>query len=162
MVLLVIAIGGLSSAVVSSIHLSRTNEQTAIADDAARRMVAELKTAGFADIFATFNADPNDDPRGPGSAPGPNFAVRGLTPLPEDPDGFVGEIQFPTGVLGGGLALDETIVDPSLGLPRDLNADGDQLDLVQTGYIVLPVVVRIQWKGAAGRRWIELRTVVTE
>ena len=42
MTLLLIAIGGLSSAVVSSVRLSRTNEETAIADDAARRMIAEL------------------------------------------------------------------------------------------------------------------------
>jgi len=162
MILLVIAIGGLSSAVVSSIRLSRTNEESAIADDAARRMIAELRTVGFLDIFASFNADPGDDPGGAGSAPGPNFVVVGLTPQNDDADGLVGEIRFPTAPLGPGVALNEDSQDSNLGMPRDLNGDGDSTDLVQTNYLVLPVSVRIQWTGSAGRSFVELRTVITE
>jgi hypothetical protein len=163
MILLVIAVGGLSSAVVSSIRLSRTNEESAIADDAARRMIADLRTVGFLDIFASFNTDPGDDPSGAGSGPGPNFAVVGLTPRNDDADGLVGEIRFPTAPLGLGLALNENSADHrDLGLPRDLNGDGDTTDLVQTDYLVLPVIVRIQWTGSAGRSFIELRTVITE
>ena len=145
MALLLIAIGGLSGAVISSIRLSEVNEQTAIADEAARRMLAEMSGVQFDQIFATFNADPNDDVFGPGLGEGPNFAVRGLTPRHDDPDGFVGEIQFPTVPFNGGLGIDENTDDISLGMPRDLTGDDDTDDVIQGGYLVLPVKVRLEW-----------------
>lgn len=165
MTLLVIAIGGLSSAVVSSVRLSRTNEETAIANDAARQMIAEMRNVGFSTIFVSFNTNAADDPGLAGSAPGPNFPVPGLSPQADDPDGMVGEIEFPEGNLGLGVALDETRngnLDALLGLPRDLNGDGDADDLVQNDYIALPVTVRVRWTGSAGRSVVTLRTVITE
>ncbi len=150
--LLLVAIGSLSSAVVSSIQLSRSNEETAIADDAARQQMAQLRTVAFANIFANFVA-------------APDFDVRGLTPRRDDPDGRVGEIIFPT----VGLELREDVVDPDLGLPRDLNGDGyppvgpspDGAD--HSGdYIVLPVTIRLEWVGASGNRWTELNALLVE
>ena len=165
MVLLIIAIGGVSGALVSSVQLSRANEETAIADDAARRMAARLDTVPFMEIFATFNADPGDDPDGFDTAPGASFDVRGLTFRTSDPDGRVGEILFPTAELAGGLALVESVEVPLQGMPRDLNGDG----LVDVGpvdrtdeYIVLPVTIRLEWRGASGNRRLELHAVLVE
>ena len=60
-VILLVAVGGLSGAVVSAIRLSRATEETALADDAARAMAAQLTLTPIGDVFRTFNPDPGDD-----------------------------------------------------------------------------------------------------
>jgi type II secretory pathway pseudopilin PulG len=165
---LLVAVGGLSSAVVSARQLARANEETAIADAAARATAESLQDrlvdVAFRDIFASFNADPGDDPGGPGTAPGKDFAVRGLSVRPDDPDGFVGEIRFPAVDLGAGdLALREDFDDPSLGMPRDLNGDGDQDGADHSDdYVILPVTVRLEWKGVSGNRFLEVDLLLVE
>lgn len=156
-VVLLVAVSGLSSAVVSALNLAHSNEETAIASDAARQVAESLQDVNFSDIFATFNSDPADDPGGAGVAPGNNFAVTGLAPLSADADGLAGQIIFPTSGLGGAaVALREDAVDLSLGLPRDLNADGN-VDAANhaNDYVLLPVTVRIDWQGSSGVRFLE-------
>ena len=163
MVVLLVAIGSVSSTVVSTTNLSRGNEQVAIADEAARQMAARLKETGFRDIFATYNTDPADDPFNPGTAPGADFAVRGLSPRRNDPDGLPGRIEFPT-VVGatGALELREDAPNDALGMPRDLNGDGlDALDH-SDDYIVLPVSIIVEWSGAGGQSQLRLDLVLTE
>src|SRR5262245_44151515 len=109
-VFLLIAVGGLSSAVLSSIKLSRTTEESAIADDAARAMAGTLQTVNFAEIFKRYNSNPNDDPNAPGTAPGSTFDVPGLTPRTGDADGRVGRLIFPSVDLGAGEVLREDVV----------------------------------------------------
>ena len=53
------------------------------------------------------------------------------------------------------LITDETLTDAALGLqlglPRDLNGDGDSNDAIAgTGARLLPVVVRLRWRSQAG------------
>ena len=159
-VFLLIALGGLSSAVISSLKLSRTTEETSIADDAARRMAGELQTVNFSAIFASYNANPNDDPNLPGTAPGAAFDVRGLTPRNGDPDGRVGRLVFPSVDLGAGEVLREDVVDPRLGMEegegRDLNGNGETDDDVTLDYAILPVRIVLEWTGPGGNRSHEL------
>ncbi len=149
---LMVALGSLVAVVTSTQQLSRTNHESALAYAAAQRMAGELQTVAFAEIFARYNTDPDDDPGGlPGSAPGPNFNVRGLAPQTDDADGFVGRIMFPEQATGIGSAVElrEDWVDDSLGMPRDLNGDGAVDGANHAGdYIVLPVTLRIEWRGA--------------
>jgi len=164
-VVLVIALGSLSGTVVSTTHLTRTNEQLALADEAARGMAATLQVTQFSSIFATYNGNPLDDPGGPGTAPGPNFDVRGLNLRNGDPDGMVGRIEFPTVLVGGGPVeqLREDVENAALGMPRDLDGDGlDLLDHAPDDYIVLPVSILIEWVGAGGNAVLRLDLVLTE
>lgn len=51
--------------------------------------------------------------------------------------------------------------ETGLGLPRDLNGDGDALDEdVSADYRLLPVRVRIAWDGVLGPQEVEVRTLL--
>ena len=127
-------------------------------DRAARRMI-EVPGETFAGL-RTLRPGHFDDPGGAGTAPGPNFVIAGLQPLKNDADGCVGEIVLPT-VSGAGSILREDVVDLSLGTPRDLNLDGvtdggnHALD-----YRILPVLVRLRWRGEHGPQEIVMRTIL--
>jgi prepilin-type N-terminal cleavage/methylation domain-containing protein len=159
---LTIAAGGLMSSIVASMALTRVNNETALAQTYARRAIENMQGVDFADVFATFNNDPDDDPGGAGTAAGANFQAFGLEPMAADADGRPGQISFPAIVVGGVEQLREDVDDPALGMPRDLNGDGhtDALDHA-ANYRVLPVRVRVQWRGAAGPRTITVETLLT-
>jgi hypothetical protein len=83
---------------------------------------------------------------GPGGDPGPFFQVRGLTPVPGETRN--GTILIP---------VDETATDEDLdcrlGMPRDLNGDGDASDTDVSGAArLIPVILEVNWKGFAGIR----------
>jgi len=160
--LLLIAVGGLSGAVVTSRQLSRATDETARADLAARDMAERLFEVPFSDIFATFNTDADDDPGGPGTAPGAGFAVAGLAPTADDPDGMCGEIVFPAQDVAGVLQLLEGLDMPAYGMPRDLNGDGDDDDDASDDYVILPVTIRISWLGTAGEQRLEISQILYE
>jgi hypothetical protein len=156
---LAIAVTSLMSLVVSSIQLGRVNRETALAHQAARRICEEIQVDAFAEIFARRNALAADDPGGAGTAPGAAFDVLGLQPRAGDPDGRVGEILFPT----IGAELREDLVDAGLGMPRDLDGDGGVDGADHAGdYVVLPVRVRVAWRGVTGERQIEAVTLLME
>jgi type II secretory pathway pseudopilin PulG len=141
---LAIAITSLMSLIVSSITLSRVNHETSIAHEAARRTIEEVQGTEFSNILAVWTANPN-------------FAVRGLTPLAADVDGMVGAISFPT-VAG---QLREDVVDAGLGMPRDLDGDGVVDAADHSGdYNLLPVRVRLSWRGVSGNRTVDLTTIL--
>jgi hypothetical protein len=150
MLLLTIAVGGLAGSVTFGLKLHRTNQESAVAEQAARAIVAELRTETFDDIFSVFSANPN-------------IAVAGLNAQPDDPDGMVAELVFPTTVAGGPLELHENAPMPALGCPRDLNGDGATDAANHAGdYVVLPVTVRLRWRGAAGDCLQEYHVVLTQ
>lgn len=162
-VLLLVAVGGLSGAVLSSLRLSRTTEESTRGDEAARALAARMQIQAFGDLFRLYNAYPDDDPAGKGTAPGAAFDVAGLTPRAGDPDGRVGRIVFPTVDLpGGAQALREDVVDARVGMPRDLNGDDapDALDHAND-YVLLPARLIVEWTGAGGDRSYELDVVLT-
>lgn len=164
MLVLVVAVGGLSGALMSGINLSRANDETEVARERAFQMAEAIQAETFRDIFALFNEDPNDDPGGPNTAPGAGFAVDGLTPRGGDADGMVGRIAFPTvedGFLG--LQLREDVLDPALGMPRDLDGDGN-VDVAnhEDDYVVLPVTVLVEWRGVTGDAQVAVNLLLVE
>jgi len=151
-IFLLVAIGGLSGAVLSSLRLSRATEESAHADAAVRALAADMQTGAFDALFRLYNGDPGDDPV-PGTGPGNAFDVRGLEPVRNDPDGRVGEVIFP----GDGVTLREDWNDRLLGMPRDLDLlEPDADPSVATAYRILPLVVRVRWNGAAGVQQVQL------
>lgn len=155
---MVIALCGTASTVVTTSALNRQSHDTAVARKAAESMVEALRNTAFATVFAQYNTATSDDPGGPGSAPGSNFAVEGLTPVAGAPGGVAGQIFFSS----AGPDLRENVVDAKLGMPRDLTGD-----ILQDGfdhasdYRVLPVRVRIRWTGRSGPRSVELQTLLS-
>ena len=148
-----------ASTVITTGALNQKNHETEVARRAAENMLEVLRNTDFTKVFPSYNSTPADDPNGAGTAPGNLFAVPGLAPLPGAPGGVAGQIFFPC----PGPALYENVVDASLGMPRDLNADGviDAANHVGDNH-VLPVRVRVQWKGKSGPRTVELSTLLSE
>jgi len=142
-----ITMAGLTGTQLTSIALSRANQDLSLATDAAQSVLEELRAEpDFHAIYLRWNANPDDDPAGT-VGPGNAFDVRGLEPAPDDPDGRVGEVIFP----GDGMQLLENLDDRLLGTPRDLDLDGviDGQDQ-SIRYHLLPVLVRVRWLSARG------------
>lgn len=148
----VIVIGILSmiGALLSGLRLVELNRETSRAHAAARAAMERIHATGFDEIYRSFNAVGSDDPGGMNTAPGATFAVTGLRPPPGVAS--VGTIEFPA--TGG--ALDEAFVDAGMGMPRDLDGDGIVGGALGGAYLVLPVRVRITWRGSAGDQSLQL------
>ena len=157
MTIMTVAFGMFTSTRISSSRLRSINRDTARATDAAREVIEAMRNREFRNVYALFNADPDDDPGGAGTAPGARFAVPGLEPV--EAGELVGEIAFP--VVDG--VLRETSDLAELGMPRDLDGDSviDAEDRA-ADYVILPVSVRVEWKGAFGPRHVTLHTMLTE
>jgi hypothetical protein len=128
------------------IYCQRSNEaaeQKKKAIDAASARIEFLKSQPFDTLLARF---------GPGSGADANrFDVPSL-------DSDIGRAH-------GRMLLyfDETnpTHEEGIGLPRDLNGDGDATDRdVSSDFRILPVRVRVTWNGALGEQEIELRTLL--
>ena len=130
-----------------------------MAVEAARGMLEDMHNRNFGAVYTTYNADPADDPEGAGTAPGRYFEIEGLSPTSDDPDGFVGEIFFPT---SSGPLL-ENVVNADLGMPRDLNGDMIIDDADHTlDHLLLPVRLVVTWQGRAGVRTFEISTILAD
>ncbi|MBI5363196.1 MAG: type II secretion system protein [Planctomycetes bacterium] len=151
-IIVVIAIMTISMAmyaqtISSASRLDPVANETMLAAEGARLTLERMRAEDFDKVFALYNADPTDDPGGPGTAPGNTFTIDGL--LPSTTGGVVGRIDFP--IVNG--APRETFVDEMLGLPRDLNCDGfvdgnsRALD-----YAILPFRVHVEWASKTGRQ----------
>lgn len=160
----VILVTGVLSFAQAMISLERAQQHTrevGRATQAARQVLEGIQAQAFAEAFRYYNGTPTDDPGGAGTAPGKNFSVPGLSAKADDPDGFVGEVIFPTPADQPGV-LRENTVDAKLGMPRDLNGDGliNNLADYSTTYTILPVRVRVEWVGVGGPGVVELRTLL--
>ncbi len=151
----VIAILGALGAVTSSSDLTSSTRETTTALAAAQLMMERLHGTPCEEVWARYNDLPLDDLDASGTSTG--FAVEGLDARNGDADGLVGRIVLPCPA----GPLSELWVDPSLGMPRDLNADGVQDADDRSGdYSVLPVRVLVEWRGRSGDRTIELAGVL--
>jgi hypothetical protein len=125
--------------------LRRTTRERTLAQNAVRSISERIHAAseGFADeperwaadLLATYGA---------GGSAGEHFDVLGLAEVAEGQR--VGTITFGT---------DETVSDQDfgreLGLPRDLNGDGDATDTdVSASARILPVTLTLRWTGENG------------
>ena len=161
---MVVGLMGFLQVIVMAIGSSNANREADLATDAARQQIEVMQASIFQDLFRTFNDDPSDDPGAPGTAQGADFAVAGLDADPADPDGMVGRIELPSvAVVGSPQQLREDFQSTSLGTPRDLNGDGNQDSLDHSSdYKILPVVVRLRWRGSTGISKMEFRTVIVD
>jgi hypothetical protein len=160
MAMFVLIVGVLSFAqtLVSLERVDGKTREASQATEAARAVMEKIAAEAFAEAFRRYNAVPSDDPGGAGTAPGATFSVAGLSPRSGATS--VGEVIFPVDPDAPG-AMDETITDGLLGMPRDLNGDGDSTDQnVTTSYMVLPVIVRVRWQSASGPGEVSLRTML--
>ena len=153
---------GYLRSVSESVFLGETNRETAVASDVMRGVIEELQQADFSGLFASYNADATDDPGGAGTGAGPYFDAPGFAARRGDADGRVGEISFPTPA-GAPATLTEVPDAPFPYCPRDLDLNGDArgADVTDT-YRILPVRVRMEWRGVSGDRVLELATILAE
>lgn len=158
MAVLLVALSILSRTIAGVSRQRAINHENGAAVAAAFSTFERMRNTDFDRVFARFNADPDDDPGGAGSAPGNRFLVDGLG-LDPAAGGFHGEIVFPE-VAG---ELREDVVNADLGMPRDLNNDSvvDGRDHAND-YRILPVLIRIRWSGKAGVRDLEIATSLCE
>lgn len=130
------------------VYGSRSNlaaEQKKKAVDAAAARIEFLKAQPFSRLVEDYGA---------GNGTGADrFAVPALS---SDTSVASGQIL---------LYLDETnpTGEAGLGLPRDLNGDGDSTDDDVTGsYRLVPVKVVVSWEGSFGPQQVEVRTLLRE
>ena len=153
LIVLTICMGMFSSTIVSTARQNRLKRETAMAAEAARRMLEILRSETFDEVFRRYNADPADDPGGAGSAPGRGFVIEGLSAVEGDEDGLPGEILFPS----EGPELREDSAMEALGMPRDLSGDAEiDADDHSADYVILPVQIRVRWQGMAGARTFDV------
>ena len=162
--LVVMAVLGVAVVMYTSMLIATTRqrvlhrEQT-LATNAARTIFEEMRNEPFPLVFAMYNADTEDDPEGPGTAPGNRFHVQGLPALAGAE--LHGEVVFPTTLVQGpeglGEELREDVVDADIGMPRDLDGDSkiDGEDHSRD-YTLLPVRIRVDWRGRNGPRHMAL------
>ncbi len=134
----------------ASLRLDPVGREKAIAAEAARSKLEEMRNHPFSQVFALYNDNPADDPGGAGTAPGSCFSVTDL--MPPGAGACTGRITFPSEK----SELRENVVDDNFGTPRDLNGDG-AVDGENHGddCIILPIRVTIEWtpgNGKGGRR----------
>jgi len=151
----------LSSTIGASLSHTVAKREQANAVEAAMNTLETMRATTFLDLFPAFNANPDDEPLGPGTAPGTTFDVDGLDPVVE-PGGAVrpiGTILLPD--VDGQLREDTAL--PALGLPRDLNGDMiiDANDHAGD-YLVMPTIVRVEWLGRLGPRRFEMATIFVD
>ncbi|MBL4771845.1 MAG: hypothetical protein JKY61_12070 [Planctomycetes bacterium] len=165
--IVLVALGMFLQMLTAGLGIRTTSGETWAASCAGQDVLELMRNQAFSELFVAYNADPMDDPGGPGTAPGSSFSVPGLAVRRDDLDGFVGEVILPFWNAGTDLApvwqVREDMVQEDLGLPRDLNADSivDAFDHAGD-FTILPVMVRLRWRSKWGPRVMTLSTVLSE
>ncbi len=167
MPIVLVALAMLLETIAAGSGLREVGREEWLASSVAQDTLERMRNEELRDLFRLYNADPFDDPGGPGTAPGHRFEVEGLLPREDSPDGMTGEIVLPTRNVGTAVVpvweVREDLVDERLGTPRDLNGDSvvDDEDHADD-YILLPVQIVLQWRGNLGKREFRLHTVLSE
>ncbi|MCP3917932.1 MAG: hypothetical protein GY711_20490 [bacterium] len=141
------------------------NRENAVVAEAVCSLVERMRNEDFADVVRLYNADPFDDPRGPGTAPGNAMRIAGVIPTEDAEAGMSMWITFPITEEPDGIEgtweLREDFVDARLGTPRDLNGDSviDDLDHA-SDYAILPMRVDAAWQGRFSQRTFQMQTML--
>ena len=138
--MLMVGIMAISAATLRMHQLGRQTREHTLAPNAMTQMGERLNSASaIAAMTPSTWAFELQEAYSSGGSVGDDFHVEGLTPL----DGFenAGSIEFIT---------NETLTDAELGvvlgMPRDLNGDGDATDVdITDSAKLLPVMVTIGW-----------------
>ncbi|MEM7310380.1 MAG: prepilin-type N-terminal cleavage/methylation domain-containing protein [Planctomycetota bacterium] len=146
MSILMIGLVSAASATMRMHHLRKQNRERIVAQNAARSIAERIHAQSyrFSESPATWSEELLDV-FSPGGTFGDTFDASILNSPSEDQE-LPGQIIFVT---------DERLTDADLGIelgmPRDLNGDGDANDAdVTNDARLLPVVIRITWRGQAG------------
>jgi hypothetical protein len=143
MCVLTVGIMGAMSALMSISTLETANHDDLIAINIARQKLSEIEAQPFDTLFFFY---------------GPNGS-QSTFPVSPLGDG-VGMIVFPTNAAGN---LDETITDVSMGMPADLDGDGNASNTnVSTTYKLLPMRITIMWNRSVGIRTLNLNTMLAK
>ena len=183
MAIMVLALLALMSSVFSSSRLVDNSKEKTLAYEAARAKVEEMRNwtlaGSYAQLFTYYTTaanfgnpnKPYDDPTNLGKAN--KIPVAGLNPITVN--GVAQDIltvYFP--VDGAGNLTENPAVLPKLtadmisamGMPKDLNRNGNTTDAagtLNTGYKILPIYIKVQWKGIGGKNaFIEVSTYISE
>lgn len=157
LLVLALAVGALVGTMFSALRLDRVNESKAAANQALRGVLEDMKAMEFSEVYAAYNASTADDPD-------PQYDYKSALDLTAVlPVGTCGaaptaEVFFPEDEKG---FLREDLVDPALGLPRDLDGDGSiDGDDHSADYKILPVLVKLDWESPSGPQTIQVATVI--
>lgn len=155
---LLVAMLGFSQALVMATRSQTLTREKSVATEACRRQIELMRSNAFQYVFRRFNTTGADDVAGANTDPGATFAIEGLEAV--DGGGFAGEIEFPVDATAPG-ELREDLNLPTMGLPRDLDMDGviDATDH-SADAVIIPVIVRARWRGAAGPAMVEIVTYI--
>jgi len=155
--ILAIALGTLVGSIFYALRLEEVNAETVAASQMARAILEDLNTTNFADVYASYNSTPADDPD-------PKHDCLADLQVHERLLQFGGKgeptvsVVFPNDKLG---QLREDLDDKSLGMPRDLNGDALTDSADHSGdYVILPLTLRLAWEGITGPRTLEMSTLL--
>jgi len=139
-VVLVVGLMAMLSSIAVTGRLSQMDHESSLAMEAMEQTLARLRSTEYSELYTRY---------GPGGTQ--MFPVPGLT---SPGTALPGRIQ---------LVTNETLSNAQLGLPRDLNGDGDAEDTdVSDSYVLMPVVVTVEWTGPTGLRRLQLRSLLAE
>jgi len=155
-VVVTVGVLGYTRAILQTRCAERTSQEALKVTNVASSILEEMAGVEFSELYARYNGTAADDPAD-GKSPGATFPVDGLT------DGRAAAtcvLVFPE--VGGPGQLREDSELKALGLPRDLNGDGaiDSGDH-SADYILLPVLVRVEWTGVSRSR-VEIKAIFSE
>lgn len=161
LVVLAVAVLMMMSLMLSSNRLQQAGREKTLAYNAARRLIEEFRSYPLAEVYPRYNGLKADDLSG--ANPGNTFSVQGLAPAA----GYSshGEIVFPADSSGLREFLSDKSLSTQLGLPKDLNRNGNATEtgLAPTAINILPVLVRVRWTSQGGRpELLEMATLITD
>ena len=145
LLVLVVAMGVLLGSIFSAMRLAQVNESTAAANQALRG------------VLETLNALPIDQAL-VACQDGKKLAIAPEVLRDVHGDPLVAEVVLPLAKTG---ELREDLDLPELGMPRDLDEDG-QIDAKDhaANYKVLPLALKLAWDGPSGPQTVQLATVL--
>lgn len=148
MVVIALALLAMISLMTSSHRVQEDARERSVAYNAARAIIEDMRQRTFIEIFDAYKSGASLN----------RFTVDRVGPPPAG-DTHQGRVEFPE---KNGL-LDESYVDTGLGMPKDLNQDGDTADLMSgTEVSILPVRVVIRWQvPGGGEKRLELASLIT-
>jgi hypothetical protein len=158
MALLVVALGVLIGSTFRALELDQANASLALANQALRGLCEEMQAMPIDEVLDSYfvEEDEQEETRATKLA---RLTLR--DPLLVGPDGVapVARARFP--LEDGGRALREDLEAPELGLPRDLDGDGEiDGEDHRDDFRVLPVLLELDWVGPAGPQSVRMSTVL--